>query len=266
MDSEEERETVGNRPSGPYNCPVVATPHRDITLFKNLGESRDLWDLVQGDISRVPRLTIMLVHRVGWQNSAEHTLTVINQFAPPFPMIPTNKGVFVTLQRQGKLAGCIGTFGGSEGNLIDRVMLYTLRSTFEDKRFSDHQLRSLSYCNEAWMTRHWSFTTTLLDTSFQILTEEFWGEYSPGVHGITLHYKGRSATFLPKVIVRWWPVPWEEQKTQPNLSASQRIQFEEEVFGSLLRKMGHHNVSAKRWKQGVVHLYEGVEYIDQGVN
>ena len=141
----------------------------------------------------------MLVYLVGWRGTSSKTLEAIKHHLLSFPVLLSTKGVFVSIHRQGKLAGCIGTFGGTKSNLIERIMLYALRSTFEDHRFSGHQLRTV-LISEAWMTDNWTFTTTFLDTPFQVPTDEFWLHFIPGTHGISLTYKNKSATFLPTVL------------------------------------------------------------------
>ena len=90
-------------------------------------------------------------------------------------------------------------------------MAYTLKSAFEDHRFHDHPLRSGRGVKELYEGERereggkWTFTTTLLDVGVEVEGEKFWERYQPGGHGIVLGWGGRSATFLPKVMVRWWP-------------------------------------------------------------
>jgi hypothetical protein len=216
-------------------------PVSNIALFHALKQDIDVWGLVSGNISRLPRLTIMLVSHVGWCSCPYETVERIKCYVTGLPAIPTTKGIFVTIQRRGKLAGCLGTFAGIEGDLIEKVMLYTLRSTYEDSRFSDHQLRSSAHSSEAWMTGFWTFTTTVLDTAFEIHPDDFWLRFAPGKHGIILKYKGKSATFLPKVVMRWWPTAQDsplrsvpEDLVPP--SPFQKLRFEEDVFGALFKK------------------------------
>mmetsp|Transcript_21675 Transcript_21675/g.33692 ORF Transcript_21675/g.33692 Transcript_21675/m.33692 type:complete len:186 (-) Transcript_21675:95-652(-) len=181
------------------------------------------------------------------------------------PLFQQKKGVFVTINRKGRLSGCLGSFAGRDGHLLERIMQYTLKSAFEDRRFHSHALRTAEGVGEVWETSHWSFTTTVLDTAFDIECEEFWDRYQPGGHGIIFLYNGRSATFLPKVMVRWWPEEGfvEGSPSSALLKASQKKQFEEELFGALLDKMGYPSVSPKKWKQGAVQLYTGTEYTDE---
>ena len=37
------------------------------------------------------------------------------------------------------------------------------------------------------------------DASVPVEPADFWSMYIPGVHGLVLYYRGKSATFLPKV-------------------------------------------------------------------
>jgi hypothetical protein len=266
----------------------------------------------------------MLVSRVGWGETLDLTVQRIRSYITGLPLVPSTKGIFVTLNRRNKMLGCLGTFAGNDCDLIERVMTYTLRSAYEDRRFSDHQLRSADKISEVWLTDYWSFTTTVLDTAFEIHPDDFWRQFIAGKHGIILKYKGKSATFLPKVILRWWPeVPKESSsrficlfvclfvclflfssilflefitfivilflfleihlmitefflpcKSKFFSSSSFfpcltnryyffiRLRFEEDVFGALLKKMGHSSIPGRYWKQGIVHLYDGIEHLD----
>jgi len=184
---------------------VVGNPRERYHFCHGVNKGVDAWALIGQDIKLLPRLTLALVDQVGYRKSPELTVEAIRGYVAGLPKLPSRKGVFVTLQRRGSLHGCIGTFGGRKGCLLDRVMAYTLHSTFEDKRFSGHSLRQVHSRNEAWTTRHWKITTTLLGQSFDVPPSDFYHHFRPGRHGIVLYHQGKSATFLPKVIMRWWP-------------------------------------------------------------
>lgn len=170
------------------------------------------------------------------------------------------KGVFISLYDLNKLIGCIGTFYEdaikSNRTLLQNIILYTINTVFLDNRFGDHILRNYQNYYYLYSTDRIHTSINLLNESREIKPDNFWEEYVPCLHGITLHYNSRSATFLPNVM-----------KEQGWISNCQKVvyhkeEFEKNVFGALFNKMGLPFVHYYNWKQGRVFLYEGYEESD----
>ena len=102
------------------------------------------------------------------------------------PKFKENRGVFVTLHKQGQLRGCIG-YIESIKPLYQAVIDNAVSSAIKDFRFSPVKLNELAE----------------LDIEISVLTppEEVGGadDFIPGEHGIIIRKGFRSAVFLPQV-------------------------------------------------------------------
>lgn len=101
------------------------------------------------------------------------------------------RGVFVTLQKQGELRGCIGNIMAYE-SIFKAVPRLALESALSDHRFDPVKERELDS----------------IKIEVSILTEpqpiEGFEEIRPGIDGVVLSGKGHRATFLPQV---WESLP-----------------------------------------------------------
>lgn len=122
--------------------------------------------------------------------------------------IPENlkekRGVFVTLNENNKLRGCIGYIEPIE-KLYKAVQLNALSASFEDTRFNP-----LSQDELKDVTIEISILTIPKETGFKDIRKN--------IDGVVLRQGNRGATYLPQV--------WEN------------IEDEEEFFGSLCQKAG----------------------------
>lgn len=174
-------------------------------------------------------------------------------------------GVFVTEEYGGQalplnsryFEGDIGIFynrvkdflnRNKEATMVDVVAIDTLRTIFLDDRFLLNPLRRGGDLSQA------HFSIDLLEKEFEVSPDQFWNVYEPCQMGITLHYQGHQATFLPSVMRRWLS----------DCQVSNREDFEREVFSALFEKMGL-EVPWWRWKEGTIHLYRGYEYKENNV-
>ncbi len=102
------------------------------------------------------------------------------------PELNTQTGAFVSLKKNGKLRGCIGSFKPN-APLSELIQSLTIASATEDSRFLPVQKREL---NE-------------IDIEISVLTPmkkiEHINEIVLGKHGIYIKKDGRSGTFLPQV-------------------------------------------------------------------
>ena len=95
-------------------------------------------------------------------------------------------GCFVSLKKEGKLRGCIGTFK-PDSPLYKLVQSLTIASATEDTRFLPVQKRELNDI---------SIEISVLTPLRKIKDID---EIVPGKHGIYISKNGRSGTFLPQV-------------------------------------------------------------------
>lgn len=173
-------------------------------------------------------------------------------------------GIFVTIDEYGKLAGCLGIFyddmiemlSDTKMNMIDLVILYTLKTVFLDSRFPNMSLRDPKNYKDI-MTNRYSFKINLLGPDYYTKPEEFWDNYIPCTSGIILEYKGRSATYLPMVMLdQGWISDCENVK---KMTDNKKQKFEEGTFASLFNKMGYPGTDYKEWKNGKVYIYSAKE-------
>lgn len=134
-------------------------------------------------------------------------------------------GVFVTLEEYGQLRGCIGYIGAVQP-LYLAVRDNAINAAFEDPRFPPVALDEVEN----------------IEIEISVLTkpellefsgcEELAEKIRPGVDGLIIEYKGRSATYLPQV--------WEQ------------LAEKEEFLGSLCNKAG---LPSGAWKEKGVKVF-----------
>ncbi|MCW5664998.1 MAG: AmmeMemoRadiSam system protein B [Piscinibacter sp.] len=116
---------------------------------------------------------------------------------PPHPALARPGATFVTLHVHGELRGCIGTLEACRALEAD-VRRHARAAAFEDTRFESiraHELEALQV------------EVSLLGASEPLPVageHEAHARLRPGVDGVTLRWRGRSATFLPQV---WEQLP-----------------------------------------------------------
>jgi len=118
-------------------------------------------------------------------------------FLESHPILRIPKGVFVTLEKQGRLRGCIGELI-PRGSLHEAVRRCAVKSATEDPRFPPVAPRELN-------TVTISISVLAFPRRIRIDTPASLPRaLRPGEDGIILVYKGRQSTFLPKV---WEDIP-----------------------------------------------------------
>ncbi len=111
---------------------------------------------------------------------------------PLHPALAQPGATFVTLHVHGELRGCIGTLEARRALEVD-VRRHAQAAAFEDLRFAPiraHELEALQV------------EVSLLGASEPLPVageREAHARLRPGVDGVTLRWRGRSATFLPQV-------------------------------------------------------------------
>ncbi|MBN1542498.1 AmmeMemoRadiSam system protein B [candidate division KSB1 bacterium] len=121
------------------------------------------------------------------------------QFSSALPMLQEKRGVFVTLERNGQLHGCIGSHE-SDRPLVQMVADRAVSAAFFDPRFRPlqrHELPEIDIEISVYLTNVYPIASI--------------DEFEMGVHGIILVKDGKSATFLPQVpIEAGWKTKEEE--------------------------------------------------------
>ncbi|MBN2857799.1 MAG: AmmeMemoRadiSam system protein A [Candidatus Delongbacteria bacterium] len=113
-----------------------------------------------------------------------------------------NEGAaFVTLTKAGELRGCIGSLEAYRPLYLD-VISHSLNAAFRDQRFYPVSMTELALIKIEISVL--AERTDVSYTDFSDLKKKI----IPGVHGVYLTYKDRSATFLPQV---WDQLPDHEQ-------------------------------------------------------
>lgn len=100
------------------------------------------------------------------------------------------RGIFVTLKKNGELRGCIGNLVGN-GSIYNMVESMAIHAAFRDPRFPP-------VTAEEWpMIR---IEISVLSPMFPVTSVS---EIVIGRDGLWLHQNGRSGVLLPKVAVEW---------------------------------------------------------------
>ncbi len=116
------------------------------------------------------------------------------------PMLRENKGVFVTLEKNGQLRGCIGHIEPIQPLYLD-VRDNAINAAVHDPRFKPVGVDELDKIEVEVSVLT---TPELIKASSP---EEYLEKIQAGVDGIILDYRGRGATYLPQV---WEMLPEKE--------------------------------------------------------
>jgi AmmeMemoRadiSam system protein A len=100
------------------------------------------------------------------------------------------RGLFVTLKRDGRLRGCIGTLS-PDGDLTRVVSEFARRAAFEDPRFPPVSAEELSRCQ--------------IEISVLTAPQPLEGpsEVVVGEDGLIVEGRGRRGLLLPQVAIEW---------------------------------------------------------------
>lgn len=157
---------------------------------ESMGEKRSdqMTDTQGQSLCRLARHTIM--HRLG--ESLPEVQVRLNEKDLADEQFNEKRGVFVTLTREGRLRGCIGSLSGFE-SIRDGVRRNALNAAFNDHRFTPLTVDELG----------------LIDIEVSILSEpeplayedadDLVSKLKPGIDGVILQKGSHSATFLPQV-------------------------------------------------------------------
>lgn len=102
------------------------------------------------------------------------------------PVLNQPSGVFVTLNMDGKLRGCIGSIN-ADRSLIDQVILHSVNAAFKDSRFKPVERKDIGKL---------SIEVSVLTKPKPVKNTT---EIDIKKHGIILHKNNKRSVFLPKV-------------------------------------------------------------------
>jgi uncharacterized protein (TIGR00296 family)/AmmeMemoRadiSam system protein B len=197
------------------------------------------------ELLRLPRLLIesdLLRNHYGKRLSPSDKINIIDKFKVRHNIkyivdIFNISGIFVTITKGDKLAGCIGTFELID-DIINTILDRTLETAFNDTRFDPIKKEYLNL---------YKYKINFLEVPFSIgaKSSDIITKLKIGKHGITIHFKdGASATYLPSVLS-------ELGISQQNLNSTVN-----NLIKSLANKSGTNN-----WKEiKKIELYNGIEY------
>ena len=106
-------------------------------------------------------------------------------------IIDSIEGIFVTIYKCKKLRGCIGTFT-LKGDVINTIKIQTRDSAFCDSRFTP-------LTKEEFNSGMLTYTINFLRKPF--ITQNIFNDFITGLHGITIYFNNRSATYLALVMI-----------------------------------------------------------------
>jgi MEMO1 family protein len=131
------------------------------------------------------------------RNAIARALDLPTHDEPHHPVLRCLCATFVTLRRDGELRGCIGTLS-AQRELADDVRRHALAAAFRDPRFEPLRVEEFAQLE---------IEVSLLDAARPLAAgseAEVHAALRPGVDGVLLEWRGRSATFLPQV---WEQLP-----------------------------------------------------------
>ncbi|OCL83558.1 AmmeMemoRadiSam system protein A [Arcobacter porcinus] len=114
-----------------------------------------------------------------------------------YPFLSEKRASFVTINKDGKLRGCIGSLIATK-SLLDDLLSNSYMAAFEDPRFFELSETEFKECEiELSILSH---PKELIYKDFDDLKEKL----IPNIHGVILEFDGRRSTFLPQV---WQMLP-----------------------------------------------------------
>jgi len=115
-----------------------------------------------------------------------------------YPQFVLPKATFITLKKNGKLRGCIGSLVAHQ-ELYNDLVVNAQKAAFKDPRFQPLKLEEL---------KHTSIEVSILSDAVLVKYEniqDLKSKIKIGIDGIILKYKNKQSTFLPQV--------WEDLET-----------------------------------------------------
>jgi AmmeMemoRadiSam system protein A len=131
------------------------------------------------------------------RNAIARVLDLPTAAEPEHLALDSPGATFVTLRLAGELRGCVGTLS-AERALADDVRVHALGAAFRDPRFEPLGVEEFAELD---------IEVSLLEPAQPVAARteaEARRALRPGIDGVLLEWRGRSATFLPQV---WQQLP-----------------------------------------------------------
>jgi len=112
---------------------------------------------------------------------------ILTEFEIDYALLKKNQDAFVTIKKQDKLRGCVGSFSQNSTPLYKIVGEMAIAAATKDQRFEPIQENEL---NEL------KYEISVLSQCTKI---NDWSEIKLGIHGVRLAAQGHSGVFLPQV-------------------------------------------------------------------
>lgn len=111
-------------------------------------------------------------------------------FCINFNNLEVKKGLFITINKNNVLRGCIGSLNKNE-SIFNNLYTYTYNSAFNDSRFSPVKKDEFDYLN---------LYISILDSKKEVSYDFYMKNYNIGIDGIEVEFSNKkSAFFLPSV-------------------------------------------------------------------
>jgi AmmeMemoRadiSam system protein B/AmmeMemoRadiSam system protein A len=126
------------------------------------------------------------------RNAIARALELPTAAEPGHPALDAPGASFVTLRLDGELRGCVGSLS-AERALADDVRVHALAAAFRDSRFEPLEVEEFADLD---------IEVSLLGPAQPVAARteaEAHRALRPGIDGVLLEWRGRSATFLPQV-------------------------------------------------------------------
>ena len=126
------------------------------------------------------------------RNAIARALELPTAAEPGHPALDAPGATFVTLRLDGELRGCVGSLS-AERALADDVRVHALAAAFRDSRFEPLEVEEFAELD---------IEVSLLGPAQPVAARteaEAHRALRPGIDGVLLEWRGRSATFLPQV-------------------------------------------------------------------
>ncbi len=110
-------------------------------------------------------------------------------------LIKDINGIFVTINKNNSLRGCIGTFN-LQGDIIDTILNMTYNSAFQDSRFDKLTKEEIYYLTYKINFLKNPFEVNIINNFTEVIEK-----FIVGLHGITVFFNATHSTYLASVMI-----------------------------------------------------------------
>lgn len=251
---------------------VFSKDKRDNHLDKTLGhrllwaeiddaitnnEKIDLLKITEGKLALIPRVTLIVFHLEvnEYRFKTISHFQVFNTVRNRFQIDKNGKkrGLAVTIYDRSEKAGSRGI--SLEGinrepyNVYEQVIMQTINAAMFDPKYPKSPFRSKPDYNDLFIKDRFTFRVSTVNQEKEVTTDKFWQTYKPGVHGIRLEFKNKTAQLVPE------DVYVDDVIGKKTILYYDKLSFETINFRKLLDKMKLGG-SWNDWLRGKVYLFK----------